>query len=163
MSNKAISILVRLMIAVTFLIGIGICILWYPFSISLTAVGVVNETLTKSQLIEFWTQLIFYWCVSLPCFAVLIISWKMPIFKDLEALCSFKDVKRLKIISYILFADCAVFLIGNLIFLLLKWNDFALVYLAIFIVGIIIAFIFTALAHYAERAAIMREENESYI
>lgn len=163
MSEKRIRFSVKFMIAVVFLCGAAVCVLWYPFSISLTSVGVTADSVTKAQRTEFWTQLLFYWSVSIPCFLVLIIAWRLPMFRKTGASFSFKDAKRLRIISGILYADCVVFFIGNLVFTLLKWNDFAMIYIIVLAAGLASAAGFTVLSYYVKKAAELREENESYI
>ena len=43
----------------------------------------------------------------------------------------------MKRIIFILLIDLFIFLIGNVVFLLLKWNDFAIIYFMITVLGLV--------------------------
>ena len=66
MNAVKLSLLLKCAIIALGLCGVLICAAWYPFSISLSVMGVVPAEPTISQSIEMWPQLSFYWAVSIP-------------------------------------------------------------------------------------------------
>ena len=158
MTGKALCFWVRCAMIAIAICGVGVCAFWYPFSITLTTSG-----LQESGLVAFWTQLIFYWLTSLPCLVVLCIGWKIAAAIKSDALFKEENAKAVKTAVQILFADIAVFLIGNVVFLVLGWNDFALLYLFFAIIGLVVAIFMAILSHYLYRAAELQEESEGTI
>lgn len=163
MSNKLICNVIRCAVILLALSEVVICFFWYPFSISMTAVGLLGSVKSQSQLTEMWTQLIFYLLTAVPCFVVLSIFWTISTLVKDNKTFSVATAKRLKICSVILFSDLAVFVAGNIVFLILGWNAFAIIYFIFAVIGIFIAFILAILAQYAGKAAQLKEENESFI
>lgn len=125
------TILIRTALVFIFLIGIVICLYWYPLSITIsTGIPILDydeSVITLQENVEFYTQLFFYWAVSLPCFAVVL----MGFIETVRA----KNGRSANIFfksALILFISSVVFIIGNLIFMILGRNMFAGLY---FIVG----------------------------
>lgn len=77
MKKNFMSIAIKGSIVVVALFGLVTCFCWYPFSISLTSMGTVEATPTVAQNIKMYTQLIFYWIVSIPCFVILGNAWSI--------------------------------------------------------------------------------------
>jgi hypothetical protein len=163
MNNKRIALILKSVIIMITLIGLTICIIWYPFSISLTTIGTVNSNITISQTIEFWIQLVFYWLASVPCFIVLFFSWLITDFIKADEVFSFKVANLLNKSSKTLLLDLLIFLVGNIIFVCLKWNDFALIYFFIALIGFCLVAITFIISHYVVEAANLREINEGTI
>ncbi len=163
MNTFKLSLLVKGAIIALGLCGLFMCVVWYPFSISLSAMGVVSANPSLSQNIELWTQLIFYWVVSVPCFIVLIFAWKITGSIKNDEVFSHKVVNLIKKCAAVLVIDIVVFLVGNIIFLAVGWNDFAIVYFMIAVVGLIIVSVLLTLSHFAEKAVELKEETEGLI
>jgi hypothetical protein len=160
MTGKALCFWVRCAIIAMAICGVCVCAFWYPFSISLTTDG-LQETGTQAGV--FWVQLIFYWLISLPCFAVLCIGWKITSALKEERLFVVENATLVKTAVHILFVDIAVFLVGNVVFLALGWNDFVFLYLFFAIIGLVVAVFLAILSHYLYKAAELQEENEGTI
>jgi hypothetical protein len=152
MNNKNIALILKSVIIIVAILGLMICSIWYPFSISLTAVGTVNTSITLAQKIEIWTQLIFYWLVSIPCFIILIYSWFITNSVKANEVFTLKVSNLLKKCARILLFDLIIFLIGNTIFMCLGWNDFALIYFLLAIIGFCVATVTLIIAHYVTEA-----------
>lgn len=163
MNTFKLSLLVKGAIIALGLCGLFMCVVWYPFSISLSAMGVVSANPSLSQNIELWTQLIFYWVVSVPCFIVLIFAWKITGSIKNDEVFSYKVINIIKKSATLLVIDIVVFLVGNIIFLAVGWNDFAIVYFMIAVVGLVIVSVLLTLSHFAEKAVELKEETEGLI
>lgn len=153
-------ILLKSSIIILGLCGLITCLLWYPFSISLSTMGVVEATPTLEQNIQMWTQLLFYWLASIPCFIVLAIAWKISNEMKREKTFRYKVAKLIKICAIILSVDLAMFLIGNMVFLRLNWNDFALIYFIIAAIGTVVVNILFIWSNFVIKAANLQEELE---
>lgn len=163
MKNSMLAVLVRVVIVVIATCGILVCAFWYPFSISLSVMGVVETEPTAAQNIQLWTQLVFYWVVSIPCFAILVLAWLMTNSMKKEAFFKEKNVKLTKISAIILFADLVAFLIGNVVFLILEWNDYAIIYFILFAIGLGGAILIKVFEQYLKKAVQMQEDTEGLI
>ena len=137
MKINKITLLFRVSLIIVAVFGILICALWYPFTISLTSFGIVDYSPTVEQVTRFWVTLSFYWVVSVPCFVVLFILWKISIYLKKNDFFTNNVVVLMKRIIFILLIDLFIFLIGNVVFLLLKWNDFAIIYFMITVLGLV--------------------------
>ena len=158
MTEKALCFWVRCAIVAMAICGVCVCIFWYPYSVSLT-----TEKIQGAKTAAYWLQLTFYWLISLPCFAILFIGWKITTEMKSGSLFLETNAKAVKTAVQILFTDIAVFLIGNVIFLFLGWNVFAFVYLFIAVIGLIIGVFMAILSHYLYKAAELQEECEGTI
>ena len=159
MTGKALCFWVRCAIIAIAICGVCVCAFWYPFSISLTS----TKLQAGEQTAAYWTQLLFNWLASLPCFWILVMGWKVTAAIKEDRLFKEEIAKTVKIATQILFMDVAVFFVGNLVFLLLGWNDFALMYLFFVIIGLVIGVFMAILSHYLYRAAELQEESEGTI
>ncbi|MBO5944084.1 MAG: DUF2975 domain-containing protein [Clostridia bacterium] len=157
MQNNFISFLIKLFVAIKSLFGIIMCLCWYPFSISLTTVGIVDVIPTTMQNIELYVQLFFYWSVSIPCFIFLNYVWKLSnIIKKDEV---FKD-STIKIMNRgirILFVDLIFFVIGNLVFMFLGWNDFAIFYFILAAIGFAVICLLEVISRIISKAICLKE------
>lgn len=163
MNNNLRSVAIKCSILAITLFGIFMCLCWYPFSISLTSMGTVPSTPTVSQNIEMYTQLIFYWIVSIPCFCILAYAWSISNAIKRDDVFTITTATQVKKIVVILSIDIAIFILGNAIFMMLGWNDFAIVYFIIAVLGVVIACTFAIISHYISQATLFKEENEGTI
>lgn len=163
MNAKRINTIFRITIIAIGLCGLSICAFWYPYSISLTTMGVINATPTAEQSIRIWIQLVFYWIVSVPCFLILFFAWKISSALDKEELFSNKIVDLIKLKIVILLIDLLVFLIGNIIFVFLKWNDFAIIYFMITVIGLVVVGLLWVALYVLKKGIEMQEEIEGTI
>ena len=137
MKTNKLTIFFRTTLIISFILCLILGIFWYPFSISLSTVGFSKEELTTAQNIEFWSQLIFYWLTIIPIFLIIYYSWILSCSFKKEDIFTDKNANIIKKILLINTLDLLIYFIGNIVFLTMKWNDFFLLYLLIFIFGII--------------------------
>ena len=158
MTGKSLSFWVRCAIIAIAVCGVLVCVCWYPLSTLVVSAG-------SGRKLEFWAQLLFYWIVSLPCFWILVMGWKVTTAIKEDSLFKEKTAKTVKTATQILFIDVAVFFIGNLVFLLLEWSliHLAVIHLFLVIVGLVIGVFMAILSHYLYRAAELQEESEGTI
>ncbi len=166
MNNRTISFSIKICILIAALTGIFVCTQIYPFTASLEAFGLSPDGTrpwTDAQYLKFWSMLIFYWVMSLPCFAVLLIGWLVSGDIKKDNLFSLGAVKRLKAAFLILFFSSCIFLAGNIVFRALDWSVFATMYAFIAVVGIIMSFGIYVLSKFVSKAQLLKEENDSIL
>lgn len=162
--NKAICILIRISIIIIALCGLYCCFIGYPiFSMIESGFNPAYTTNYSMQWVQFGVIIAFRLITSIPCFAVLIMAWKISSCIKKGETFSYRTKRLLKISALTLFIDLAVFAVGNVVLYFLKWNAFFKVYVILFIIGLAIATVLAIAAHYVGQAAAIREENESYI
>lgn len=163
MSGKNMCFLIRSAILIIAACGGLVVCFWYPFSLSLTVTGAADCFLTPIQKAEFWSQLIFYWITSLPCFAILCTGWKISTSVKNNTVFSAETAHRLNRCGNVLFIDLAVFSAGNIVLLLLELNAFALLYFMTAAIGFATAVMCKVFSQIAEKAAEQKNELESFI
>ena len=162
MNNAKLSVLLKISIILIGVCGLSICALWYPFSIYYTPDvsiwdGIVSETM-------FWCQLSFYWATSIPCFYILVKCWKIvDKFRTHDTIFEIKVANDFMKIAKILLIDNALFFVGNVIFICLRWNVFAVLYLILSIVCIAICVSMYFLAKIINDGIKYKEESDGTI
>lgn len=110
-----------------------------------------------------YTQFAFYLAVSFPCFLCLIHLWKVSTAMKNGLFFGFDAANQIRRSGIILFVDLCCFFLGNLIFMFLGWNDFYMIYLVIFFIGIAIDGLLIVLYRYIIEACDLKEEVEGTI
>ena len=163
MTNKLTLVLARCAIIVIALCGLTVCAIWYPCSFSLIKIGLINTKLTVLTTAQSVVLLAFYLVASLPCFIILILGWGISASIKTERLFTSKISKTIKTCAKILLVDLCAFFIGNVILLLLKINDFAIIYFFLIIGGFILSAFLLVLSHYVAKAAELQEISDGTI
>ncbi len=163
MTAKSLFFWVRFSIVIIALCGLTVCALWYPYSFSLIKIGLLGSELSELTSIQSWGLLSFYWAVSIPCFVILIIAWKISVYIKTEQLFTIKVANMIKLCALILLIDLGIFLIGNIIFLLLKINDFAIIYFFLIIGGLVLSILLSVLSYYVAKAAELKEVSDGTV
>ena len=163
MTAKSLFFWVRFSIVIIALCGLTVCALWYPYSFSLIKIGLLASELSELTSIQSWGLLSFYWAVSIPCFVILIIAWKISVYIKTEQLFTIKVANMIKLCALILLIDLGIFLIGNIIFLLLKINDFAIIYFFLIIGGLVLSILLSVLSYYVAKAAELKEISDGTV
>ncbi len=149
MKQASIVGLIRLSIMIVALVGLCVCLFWYPY--------VTGKAYR-------WLQLAFYWVTSLPCFAILGIGWSLTGDIKKEQEFTVQTARKFLWVFYLLFADACLYLVGNLAFMLLRWNTFyAPIYLALGVMGLILSFFAYIVSLYIRKAQKIQEENDSIL
>ncbi len=155
MSKRSLFILARIAIIVIAVCGLCICGFVYPFLVSLNG-------LSKGTEITMWSQLIFYWLSSVPCFIVLGYAWRVSASFKTE-LFTRENSACFKNSAILLLADSIFFFIGNLVFALMGYNPFAILFFFLVVTALSVSLALGAAGYYVAKAAALREENEEYV
>ena len=113
----------------------------------------------------FWPGIVFIWCTAAPCYLCAFWGWR--IISEIRRDNSFSHINAVylrRIMKALLF-DAAFFFAGNVVMVLLDWSE-----LSVFVTAVLVCFLVVAVAtaaaalsHLVEKAALLREENESII
>ena len=155
MSKRDIYCFVKLAIVIVALCGLCICGCFYPFLVSLNGFD-------KGSEVVMWSELIFYWVTSIPCFIILGVAWRIASSIKTEPF-THKNAKLFKNSAILLFVDSIVFFIGNLVFMLMGYNPFAIAFFMLVIIALIASLALGVVGYYVTKATMIREENESYV
>ena len=143
------------------IVGVGFCgLLTYTVIMPRFAAYLVRQNSMLEENVLPW--LILIWISAIPCYAVLVLGWKIAdnIHKDRSF--SYENADYLKWISYLSMGDSVFVFLANIIFLLLDMSAAAvmLVICIIVFVGISISICAAALSHLVAKAAEIKEEND---
>ena len=158
MKPSVLSALVKISIIVFGVCGLLICI--FAYSEQVTLATLLGEdripTPEESEIIK--TQVIFYRAVSLPCFFVLALFWKLTGAIKENTVFGFDIARLFKICSLVLLADVALLIIGNTVMSCLGWRIFFVIKIALPIAGIIAVIALYLLSYFINEAAKLKEE-----
>ena len=151
-------IIARIALAFIFLIGLGICLYWYPLTVTLsTGIAILDydpAEITPQENIEFYSQLLFYWIISLPCFVLVVMGFIETAYVKKYGIFNIRSANLLFKMALLLFISSFIFLFGNLIFISLDWNPLPLLYCIIGGAGMLIsAGLYAAHRYIAKRCA----------
>ena len=143
------------------LLGMGICGLAVYFLV----VPSFGDSL-RSQYPEFagryWPWLIFIWVSGIPCYAVLVLGWRIAANIGRDASFSLENARFLRSIAVLAALDAAYVFLGNLAMLFLDMSHPGVVLLSLLVVfaGAAVAVAAGALSHLVRKAALLQEEND---
>ncbi len=165
MNDKKVAWLLRTAIIIVGLFGLTVCAFWWPFSISLSVIGIDTglNAMTQQQMVEFWLQFAFYQAVSLPCFALLVFAWLVTNRIHNGQFFALSTARLINVAALILYIDLGVFLIGNLVFMFLEWNTFAIIYYFLAAIGFAVAICMSIIAYFVKKSADLKEETEGIV
>lgn len=143
------------------LFGVGVCGM-VVYALVLPKVG--QELIDGREELRgyFWPWLIFLWVSGVPCYAVLVLGWKIAGNIGADRSFSFANAKLLKGIAVLAAGDAAYFFLGNLIFLFLDINHPGVVLFSLLVefAGVAIAVAAAALSHLVRKAAVLQEQSD---
>ena len=143
------------------LLGMGIC----GLAVYLAVVPSFGDSLC-SQYPEFagryWPWLIFIWVSGIPCYAVLVLGWRIAANIGRDASFSLENARFLRSIAVLAALDAAYVFLGNLAMLFLDMSHPGVVLLSLLVVfaGAAVAVAAGALSHLVRKAALLQEEND---
>lgn len=155
MNDKKLTFFMRIAIILIGICGGAICLFWLPMT---TAKSFEALSWVGLQKMENWMQYVFHWLVSFPCFWLLIMAWAITSDMKNGRLFIEKNVVRVKLATAILLGDILLFLIGNITFAILGWNELLVLHLFAAVVGLTIAILLFIFSQYLMRAASLQEE-----
>ena len=155
MNEKGLTNLMRLAIFLIGACGTMICLFWLPMS---SGKGLAVFSWIELKKLEIWTQYVFQWLISLPCFWLLIMAWKVTSDMQKGKLFTEQNVRLIKNATVILLVNILLYLAGNVTFAALGWNKWLILQLFAVIVGSIIAILLFIFSQYLLKAAGLQEE-----
>ena len=154
MTSKTLRILVRVSAVVIAICGSVACFYFLPsFGREL-----VNRLPESAYFYYPW--LIFLWVAAAPCFALLVLIWKLSTITKRENVFTLKTARMVKTYAIILYCDVFFFVAGNIIFLILGMNHIIVLLLSVIIAvfGLALAVLVAVLSRYLTKAAALQEE-----
>ncbi len=155
MNEKFLTSLTRFAIIVIGICGLLSCLFWVPISI-----GKGTFCDIPWWTIEFSVQYVFHWVVSLPCFGLLGIAWRISSNMNKGKLFLGKNAFYVHNATIILIIDILVFLTGNIIFAAIGWNLWLVLHVFVAITGLVISIFMYILSKYLLSAAVLQEESD---
>ena len=156
MDQKTLSKWLRIII-----IGAGICgLIVYFFFIPMY--GDEMRTMYPEFAYCFWPWLIFLWLTAIPCYAALVLGWKIAANIGKDRSFSSDNARYLSVVSKLAAADSAFFFIGNVIFMFLGMTHPGILIFSLFIIfiGIAIAVAAAVLSHLVKKASVLQEQSD---
>lgn len=155
MKPKKFSLIMKVVIIALAVFGAGFYAYFVP-----AALIRLDEIFANVNLFLPWC--IFIELTAVPCYAVLVLAWKMAVSVQNDTQFSHKNSGRLKKIAVCALADVAFFFLGNLLMLALGINAWHIVIVSAIILFVGIAFAAAAdvLSEMVEKAAVLQEEND---
>ena len=143
------------------LIGVGICgLLVYFIVFPSYGQAIVDDYPEYAN--RYWPWLLFLWGSGIPCYAVLVIGWRVATKIGLDQSFSMENASYLKWVAWLAAGDAIYFFLGNLILLFLNMSHpgVTLFSLIISFGGVAVAVAAAVLSHLIQKEADMQEENE---
>ncbi len=162
MDAKKLSVVVKISVIAMAVCGILMCALWLPYSTYISVVGAGAQP-TAEQNVAVWVQVAFYCAACVPCFVILAFVWKIADAIKGDRAFSAEVAKLIMRAAVTLYADIAFFMVGNIVFAALGWNEFFFVYFVVAVIAVVVASIFCVIAHYVSKAAYLQKETEGLI
>ena len=106
--------------------------------------------------------LIFIRMTGIPCYAVLMLVWKVAVNIGKDNSFSIENARLMKWVAGMALLDVTFFFIGNIIFLFLSMNHPGIVIASLLIVfiGVAVAVAAVVLSHLIAKAAVLKEQTD---
>ncbi len=110
----------------------------------------------------YYPWLIFIWMTGIPCYAVLVLAWKIAANIQKDNSFSVHNARLMKWIAGMALGDVTFFFIGNVVFLFLNMNHPGIVLgsLLIVFIGVAVAVAAVVLSHLITKAANLQEQTD---
>ncbi len=99
----------------------------------------------------------------MPCFALLVFAWLVTNRIHNGQFFALSTARLINVAALILYIDLGVFLIGNLVFMFLEWNTFAIIYYFLAAIGFAVAICMSIIAYFVKKSADLKEETEGIV
>ena len=143
------------------IIGVGICGL-VVFLLIVPAYGQSIAYDYPEFAYCYWPWLIFLWVAALPCYAALVLAWKVAVNIGNDRSFSVENANLLRKVSYLAAGDSAFFFVGNVVLLFMSMSHPGITLMSLIIVffGIAVAVASAALSHLITKAAVLQEDSD---
>lgn len=111
---------------------------------------------------RFFPWLIFLWISGIPCFAALVLAWRIVVNIGKDRSFSMDNARLLQWISRLAAGDAVFFFLGNVLLLLLDMSHPGVVLAALVIVfvGVAVAVAAAVLSYLVQKAAALQEQSD---
>ncbi len=143
------------------LIGVGICGL-AVFAAVIPMYAIAMRTMYPEFSNRFWPWLIFLWISGLPCFAALVMAWRVAVNIGADRSFSKQNACIFRQISWLAAGDACFFFAGNILLLLLNMSHPSVVIASsgIAFAGAAAAVVCAVLSHLVKKAADLQEQSD---
>ena len=126
-----------------------------------------QSLITANPHLQSWYYpwLIFAWLISLPCFLILALVWKVSAAVKREQVFTMTTAKDIQTAAIVLFADVGLFFAGNILLMILNLSDPGTLFVSLLIgiFGIALALLASVLSRYISKAAVLQQESDGTI
>ena len=156
MEQKALAKWLKLVIVILGLIGLAV------YGLVLPGYGVSLRSDYPEFAYCFWPWLIFLWLSGVPCYAALVLGWRIAANIGRDASFSMENARLLKWIAWLAAADSVFFFLGNLVLLFRGMSHAGIVLLSLLAVlaGTAVTLAAAALSHLVRKAALLQEDSD---
>ena len=143
------------------MIGLAVCGL-VVYGIVLPSYGASLKTQYPEFSNRFWPWLIFLWMTGIPCYAVLILGWRIADRIGCDQSFTEENARSLKWVAWLAAGDAAFVFMGNLLLLLLNMSHPGVMLLSLLVVflGVAVAVAAAVLSHLVRKATVLQEQSD---
>ena len=160
MSDKKMQFFFNLSIISLIILGILICLIWYPLSLNILKFN--NDLVIEFDILKIIFY-IFFWFCSIPCFYILINAFKISKTIGEGIFFNANNYSLIKRSAKILFFDLVIYTIGSIVVLLLNFNLLLLANLIFILMGVTIGFLSLVFSNYLLKAYTLKKEMDEII
>ena len=109
-----------------------------------------------------WPWMIFLWITAIPCYAILVLAWKVAVNIGENRSFSSENAALLQGIAWLVAGDILFFFLGNVVFFFMSMNHpgIFLISLLICFVGFSVTVAAACLSHLVRKAADLQEQSD---
>lgn len=143
------------------LAGVGVCCA-VIYAAVLPMLGLSIRGVYPEKADCFWPWLVFLWATGVPCFAVLVLGWRISANIGADRSFCEENARLLERISALAAGDTAFFFAGNLVLLLLNKSHPSVMLLSMFVLfaGVSVAVAAAVLSRLVTKAAALQEQSD---
>lgn len=156
MTQKSLSKWMKLILVLLGLCGAAL------FGVVVPVLGLDLKDSNPEYAHAFVPWLVFILITAVPCYAVLVLGWKIASSIGRDNSFTDANAKRLKYVSILALAASAYFFAGNVVFLILNMNHPGILIASVFItfIGISISVAAAILSYLVKKAAKLQEQSD---
>ena len=143
------------------LVGVGLCgLVVYGAVLPLYGQSLVGQNPDMAN--RYWPWLIFLWATGVPCYAALVIGWRIAVNIGKDRSFSEDNARHLKRIALLAAGDAVFFFIGNIVLLFANMSHPGVVLGSLLVVfaGVAGSVAAAALSHLVLKAALLQEQSD---
>ena len=143
------------------LVGVGLCgLVVYGAILPLYGMSILGTNPDMAN--RYWPWLIFLWATGVPCYAALVIGWRIAVNIGKDRSFSEDNARHLKRIALLAAGDAVFFFIGNIVLLFANMSHPGVVLGSLLVVfaGVAVSVAAAALSHLVLKAALLQEQSD---